>query len=274
VNVAQLSEDITNLTGNILLASASIAYVGPFTADFRQEMINSWKQLCKDKEIPVSDDYQLSRILATEVEVREWQEKGLPSDSLSIDNGIFMFNSRRWPLIIDPQGQANKWIKNVGKDVNIQVTKLTEHNFIKILENAIRNGQSVLMENVEEELDPSLEPILNKQIVKSAAGWVLRLGDSDIPYGKEFKFYMTTKMPNPHYIPEICIKTTIINFTVTPLGLEDQLLAEVVRFERIELETRRVELILQISQDKKQLQDLEDKILRLIGEAQGRILED
>lgn len=102
----------------------------------------------------------------------------------------------------------------------------------------------------------------------------LRLGDQDIPYDPKFKLYMTTKLPNPHYIPEICIKTTIINFTVTPTGLEDQLLAEVVRFERIELETKRIELILQISQDKKQLQELEDKILRQINDAQGRILED
>lgn len=85
---------------------------------------------------------------------------------------------------------------------------------------------------------------------------------------------MTTKLPNPHYIPEISIKTTIINFTVTPSGLEDQLLVEVIRHERVELEEKRVQLILEISQSKRQLQDLEDKILRQIAEAQGRILED
>ena len=139
----------------------------------------------------------------------------------------------------------------MSKDQRLHVTKLSEANFLKILENAIRNGQIVLMENIEEELDPSLEPILGKQLQKKGQQWLLRLGDQDIPYSHEFKFYLTTKLPNPHYIPEICIKTTIINFTVTPKGLEDQLLAEVVRFERIELETKRVELILQISADKK-----------------------
>ena len=59
----------------------------------------------------------------------------------------------------------------------------------------------------------------------------------------DFKFFMTSKIPNPHYIPEISIKTTIINFTVTPQGLEDQLLIEVVRYERIELEETRIQLI-------------------------------
>ena len=38
------------------------------------------------------------------------------------------------------------------------------------------------------------------------------------------RFYMTTKMANPHYLPEVCIKVTIINFTVVQSGLEDQLL--------------------------------------------------
>lgn len=58
------------------------------------------------------------------------------------------------------------------------------------------------------------------------------------------------------------------------VGLEDQLLAEVVRFERLDLEEKRIALMMQISQDKRQLQELEDKILKLISEVQGRILED
>ena len=107
----------------------------------------------------------------------------------------------------------------MSKDQRIHITKLSEPNFLKILENAIRNGQIVLMENIEEELDPSLEPILGKQLQKKGQQYLLRLGDQDIPYSFEFKFYLTTKLPNPHYIPEICIKTTIINFTVTPRGL-------------------------------------------------------
>jgi len=64
---------------------------------------------------------------------------------------------------------------------------------------------------------------------------------------------MTSKMPNPHYIPEICIKTTIINFTVSAAGLEDQLLVEVIRYERIELEEKRISLIIEISDCKQQL---------------------
>lgn len=85
---------------------------------------------------------------------------------------------------------------------------------------------------------------------------------------------MTTKMPNPHYMPDVCIKVTIVNFTVTAKGLEDQLLGDVVRKERSDLEEQKDRLLVSISNDKKQLQDLEDKVLKLLKESEGNILDD
>lgn len=57
---------------------------------------------------------------------------------------------------------------------------------------------------------------------------LIRIGDSDVDYSDSFKMYLTTKMPNPHYLPEVCIKVNVINFTVTMDGLEDQLLGQVL----------------------------------------------
>lgn len=129
------------------------------------------------------------------------------------------------------------------KDNNIQAIKLSNPKFLPIIETAIRLGQPVLLENVEEQLDPSLEPVLQKNVVKQAGSWVMRLGDTDVPYSWDFKFMVTTKLANPHYLPEICIKVAIINFTVTPDGLEDQLLVEVVKYERPELEQQKDQLV-------------------------------
>jgi len=77
-----------------------------------------------------------------------------------------------------------------------------------------------LLENIEEKLDPFLEPILLKSPVKRGAQWLLKVGESEIQYSFDFKFFMTTKLGNPHYLPEITIKVTLINFTVTESGLE------------------------------------------------------
>jgi dynein heavy chain len=157
---------------------------------------------------------------------------------------------------------------------NLQVTKLTEKDFLRTLENAIRFGSPVLLENVQEELDPSLEPILLKQIFKKGGQNLIRLGDSDVPYSDEFKFFITTKLANPHYLPEICIKCTIINFTVTLSGLEEQLLVNVVQNERPDLEEKKNTLVLSIAADKRALKEIEDKILAMLANASGNILED
>ena len=119
-----------------------------------------------------------------------------------------------------------------------------------------------------------LEPLLLKQTFKQAGAICIKLGDAVIEYSKDFRFYMTTKLPNPHYLPETAVKVTLLNFMITPEGLEDQLLGLVVAQERPELEEEKNALILQGASNKKQLKDIEDKILEVLSSSQGNILED
>ena len=60
----------------------------------------------------------------------------------------------------------------------------------------------------------------------------LRLGENTIEYNEEFRLYITTKLRNPHYLPEVSTKVSLLNFMITPQGLEDQLLGIVVAKER------------------------------------------
>lgn len=57
VNVAILQEDFKSLVGNILLSSATVAYIGPFTSEYRTKMIKEWINKCKETDIPVSGNY-------------------------------------------------------------------------------------------------------------------------------------------------------------------------------------------------------------------------
>ncbi len=92
--------------------------------------------------------------------------------------------------------------------------------------------------------------------------FMIRLGDKELDYNPDFKFYITTKLGNPHYTPEISTKTTITNFAVKEVGLEAQLLGIVVRKERPELEEQKDSLVMNIAAGKKKLAELEDEILR------------
>lgn len=135
-------------------------------------------------------------------------------------------------------------------------------------------GFSVLLENIGDKLDPSLEPVLQKNIQKINNQPMLNLGGNMISYHPDFLFFITTKLPNPHYLPEICIKVTLLNFTVTPQGLEDQLLVEVIKVERPELELQKDNNIISLADCNRQLKDTETRILKMVGDADDDILED
>ncbi|NWR70665.1 DYH7 protein, partial [Centropus unirufus] len=269
-----LGEQYINLTGDILISSGIVAYLGAFTSSYRQMQTKEWTMLCKEKGIPCSVDFSLTNTLGEPVEIRAWNIAGLPSDTFSIDNGIVISNARRWPLMIDPQGQANKWVKNMEKANSLHIIKLSDPQFVSTLENCIRFGSPVLLENIGEELDPILEPLLLKQTFKQAGRMCICLGDSIVEYAPEFRFYMTTKLRNPHYLPETSVKVTLLNFMITPEGMQDQLLGIVVARERPDLEEEKQALILQGAENKRQLKEIEDKILEVLSASEGNILED
>lgn len=92
------------------------------------------------------------------------------------------------------------------------------------IEAAIQYGIPVLLENIGETIDSVFEPVLQKKIAKGQ----IRFGDKTLDYNNDFKFYMTTKYPRPHYSPEICVKVTLLNFQITQEGLEEQMLGFVI----------------------------------------------
>ncbi|XP_053056801.1 dynein axonemal heavy chain 6 isoform X1 [Acinonyx jubatus] len=273
-SIQKFNEEISNIIGNVFIAAACVAYYGAFTAQYRQSLIEYWIQDCLSLEIPINPSFSLINILGDPYKIRQWNTDGLPRDMISTENGILVTEGRRWPLMIDPQDQANRWIRNKESKSGLKIIKLTDTNFLRTLENSIRLGLPVLLEELRETLDPALEPILLKQTFMSGGRLLIRLGDSDIDYDKNFRFYMTTKLPNPHYLPEVCIKVTIINFTVTKSGLEDQLLSDVVRLEKPELEEQRIKLIVRINTDKNQLKTIEEKILKMLFTSEGNILDN
>ncbi|KAF1334347.1 Dynein heavy chain, partial [Globisporangium splendens] len=156
----------------------------------------------------------------------------------------------------------------------LEVTKMTNANLLRSLETCIRNGKGLLIEDIDENLEPSLEPILQKAISKQGGRLLIRLGDSDVDYDPSFKLFLTTKLPNPHYLPEVYIKVTVINFTVTMDGLEDQLLGDVVCHERPDIEEKKNRLVVTMAQDKRQLKEIEDRILKQLSESSGNVLDD
>ena len=263
-----------NIVGDVVLSAGMIAYLGAFTAAFRDECIAEWSKMLTSKRIPCAAAFKLNACLGDAVAVRNWVINKLPNDSFSVDNAIMMTNSGRWPLCIDPQRQANKWIRNSEAARGLKVVKQSQATFVRTIESAIQFGNPVLLENVPESLDPVLEPLLARQLVKVGGAMTIRLGDSTVEYDMNFKLYITTVLPNPHYAPETCVKVNLLNFMATSEGLQDQMLGIVVKTERPELEEQREKLVLEDAENKRILKELEDRILFLLANSKGNILDD
>eukprot|EP01064_Diplonema_japonicum_P034413 TRINITY_DN7114_c0_g1_i1.p1 TRINITY_DN7114_c0_g1~~TRINITY_DN7114_c0_g1_i1.p1 ORF type:complete len:4107 (+),score=1152.60 TRINITY_DN7114_c0_g1_i1:350-12322(+) len=284
--IEQFDKDMVTLPANVFLASASIAYFGAFTPSFRTELVNSWVRKGKEKGLPVSPDYSLAKTLGDPMQIREWQIMSLPSDQTSTENAILVqlgtdeaMKLRRWPLMIDPQGQANKWIRKMEGKNGLKTVKLSDPKYGQVMKNAVQNGTPLLIDDLGETLDPAMEAILLKQVYSPSSApnqLYINMGSADnaVPYEQSFRLYMTTKMANPHYLPEVCIKVTLINFTVTMEGLEDQMLGDVVSIEKAELEEQKNKIVKTVAEDKRKLKRYEDLILSELEDAKGNILDN
>ena len=126
--------------------------------------------------------------------------------------------------MIDPQMQANIWLKTQfkdlakdsgdGKNKGFEAVKPTmdPKQMTRILEKCINYGTPVIFEDATETFDPTMDPLLSKQVEKKGNEMLMKFGDKIITFHEDFKFYVTTKMPSPHYSPEICVKMTLLNF--------------------------------------------------------------
>merc|ERR1719281_1296995 len=132
----------------------------------------------------------------------------------------------------------------------------------------------MLIENLAEETDPAVEPVLLRQTFKKGNTLMIKLGEAVVEWSKDFKLFMTTKLRNPHYLPEVAVKVTLLNFMITMVGLQDQLLNIVVAKEKPELAEEKARLVIEGAENKKCLEETENKILHVLSSSSGNILED
>ncbi|KAK3916387.1 Dynein heavy chain 1, axonemal, partial [Frankliniella fusca] len=261
--------------------AGAVAYLTPFTDRYRRQLLRRWVSALPGAAVPHNPGRGPVDTLGDPVLIRLWQVDGLPRDALSTESAVLMAHSRRWPLFIDPQGQANRWIRNTYKNADLTVLKLSDGHLMRSLETAIRYGFPTLLEHVGEELDPALDPVLTRATIPapgqapgSGAQLVLKLGDTLVPYNANFKLFITTKLGNPHYLPEVAIKVLLVNFALVSSGLTEQLLALVVTEERPDLEEARAAIVTSTARMKHELKEIEDRTLDLLSASEGSPVDD
>ena len=271
--IEEYKEEATSVVGDVLLAAAFVSYAGPFTRPFRERLVEDiWKPFLDNGHVKYAKEPL--DVICNEALIAMWNNQGLPNDHVSIENAAITSSCQRWPLFIDPQFQGIKWIRNNQEENNLHVLRFGQDNFINTLVRAVENGESVLIENVGEQFDPIIDPLLGRNIVRRGKRNLIQIGDREVEFNDKFKLFLQTKLANPNFKPEYQAQTTVINFTVTLDGLEEQLLGYVVKHEKPGLEEQKSELITQMNQDKITMQKLEDDLLARLSKPGVNLIED
>lgn len=161
-------------------------------------------------------------MLTDDAQIATWNNEGLPSDRMSTENATILCNCERWPLMIDPQlqvlsllsltawlyliytekllvlsailfvvFQGIKWVKTRYAE-SLIVVRLGQKGYLDRIEHAVMSGDVVLIENIEESIDPVLDPLLGRNLIKK--GRYIKMGDKEVEYNKAFKLILQTKV--------------------------------------------------------------------------------
>jgi dynein heavy chain 1 len=270
------------LTGDVLISSAFLAYIGFFDQFYRELLMSTWKNYLKASKIVFTGELSAIEYLSLPSERIRWQSKGLPNDNICVQNAIILKRFNRYPLIIDPSAQAIDFIVNLYKDEGHSTdrvaktlirTSFIDDSFMKQLETSLRFGLPILIQDVEK-IEPILNTILNKEIIKTGGRNLIRVGDQEVDFAPDFRLFMITRNPDAHFTPDLCSRVTFVNFTVTQASLENQFINIYLKNERPDVERSRINLLKLQGEFTIQLRGLEDELLAELSKSEGTNILD
>ncbi|KAJ5199992.1 Dynein heavy chain domain-2 [Penicillium cf. griseofulvum] len=264
---------ISTLVGDVLIAAAFLAYAGLYDQQFRKAMAEDWVHQLGASGINFKPHNPITEYLSNADERLTWQSHSLPVDDLCTENAIILKRFNRYPLIVDPSGRITEFLQKESKERKLTVTSFLDDSFVKQLESALRFGNPILIQDAEH-LDPILNHVLNKEYQKTGGRVLIQLGKQEIDFSPSFKLFLSTRDPSASFPPDICSRTTFVNFTVTQSSLQTQSLNDVLKFERPDVDERRNNLVKMQGEFKVHLRQLEKRLLQALNESRGNILDD
>eukprot|EP00808_Paulinella_micropora_P012801 g22584.t1 len=267
-------QQISTVPGDCLLASAFIAYIGWFNQQVRQGLVHQWQTHLASCGVSTKENLSLVEYLSHPSERLHWRAHSLPDDELCDENAIIMKRFNRYPLIIDPSGQAITFLMDHYSDSKIVRTSFLDDAFLKHLESSLRFGNALLVEDVEN-IDPVLNSVLNREITRAGGRVMITVGDKEIDFSPSFTIFLSTRDPTCYFTPDLCSRVTFVNFTVTPSSLTSQCLSKVLKQERPDIDQKRSDMLKLQGAFRAQLRNLEEKLLTTLSEGKGKsILDD
>ncbi|KAI6221986.1 Dynein heavy chain, cytoplasmic [Aphelenchoides besseyi] len=269
------SQQMETLVGDTVVSAAFLAYAGYYDQQLRERLFERWCHHLDEAAVGYRQEIARIEYLSSADEREEWVANGMPKDDLCMENSVMLKRFNRYPLVIDPSGQAFEFLQKQhgGKQSNFQVTSFLDQAFRKTLESALRFGTTLLVKDVEN-YDPILNPVLNREVKNTAGRILITIGDQDIDLSPAFKIFLITRDSSVEFPPDVCSRVTFVNFTITRGSLEMQCLNQVLRSERPDVDKKRSDSLKLQGEYATRLRQLEKLLLAALNESKGNILDD
>ncbi|CAF3748715.1 unnamed protein product [Rotaria sordida] len=264
---------LATLIGDGFLISTFLAYTGYFDQMTRQILFQQWQKYFDQAKLPYKHDLARVEYVSSADERLRWEMNMLPSDDLCRENAVMLKRFTRYPLIIDPSGQALEFLHREYQEKNILQTSFMDGNFRKQLESALRFGTTLFIHDAEN-FDPLINPVLNRDLRRTAGRVLITIGDKDIDFSPTFRMFLFTRDSDADFGPDICSRVTFVNFTVTRSSLQSQCLYKILRSERPDIDAKRSDLMKLQGEFAAKLRHLEDNLLKVLNESEGTILDN
>ena len=217
------------LVGDKILFASMITYGGIFSNELRAKLQREWQELLEKANIPCTNK-NIREQFGNENTIKIWKESAcLPSDRHSIENAIILEKTRKCSFIIDPQNQCNKYIKELAKVQGETLVVLNNGSLnMQTIESAVQEGKWILIEKFKGKLEQCIEPILNHNYEDE----FIRFGGATLPFNKNFRLFVTTTEEPSRCSSKHFANMNVINFSLTPGQLEEQLLSTYKNIEK------------------------------------------
>ncbi|CAD6190911.1 unnamed protein product [Caenorhabditis auriculariae] len=260
-----LSEELKQVEKCAIITSAFVTYLGSCSEKQRTAVL---KDICSLFGIPTFSPLAFASL---ETEQLNWKTKGLPSDVLSMENAMILFNTVHVPLVIDPSGQVSAFLnKYIEKS---ELLKAAQNDLMTKIELAIRFGKTIIVDDLVD-FDATLLPILRKDCSSQGPRQVISFAGKQIDYNPEFRLFLCTRNDQVRLRSNVSSLLCHVNFTTTASALSAQLLGAAMRLEKPELEGRSSELLRDAESKRLELEKLEQLLLQQLASSQGNLLEN
>lgn len=269
---ADFDEQVQTLVGDALLSAALVAYAGYFEQGVRDALWMQWETMLRDAHILFRAELSVRDWLVPADTRATWLADGLPSDALAVDNAVIVEHCTRYPLLIDPTGEAAQYVQRRYAPQKLAVASCQDTSFVKVLESALRFGTPLLLHDAEH-IDPVLLPVLKQEKRRTGGRVLVRVAQQDVDCAPSFRLFLATRDPAPVLPEYVACRVQMVNFTTTRKSLQAQALQRVLRAERPDVETQRAQVAAAQGEFQRRLQRLDHALLAALNEAQGHLLE-